>query len=294
MSYENKVARKVKSMPPLSTTTMDIIKLIAQEDYATEDIVRLIETDMTLAGRCLQAVNSPAIGLRAKVVTIQRAVILLGANTVADIALQTGMTELFNFNLTGYSSTAEELWRHCLRTAIASRRVASEILCSKTGDVAYAAGLLHDIGKVIISEFLEEQSDNLFSGTETDSDRDFLEAENALFGTDHTRVGARIAEKWHLPTAFQMAIRYHHQPGNAPEEWRELCLAVHIGDMLAMLVGEGTALDNMSYSIDPMVDKYIMRDKNWEMKTFPRLLLNIDTECQKAANLCSGMGGADV
>ncbi len=133
---EEALMTRIKSLPPISSTTLEITHLISNQSYRTADLVKLIETDLTLASKCLQMVNSPLFGLKAKVATIQRAVVLLGSNTVANIALQTGMSKIFKEDLVGYNSTKEDLWQHGLRTAIASRLVAERLLCKEQAGVA--------------------------------------------------------------------------------------------------------------------------------------------------------------
>jgi putative nucleotidyltransferase with HDIG domain len=254
--------------------------------------VRLIETDLTLASKCLQMVNSPIFGLKAKIGTIQRAVVLLGANTVANIALQTGMSKVFKEDLLGYNSTKEDLWQHGLRTAIASRLVAERLLGKENNGVAYAAGLLHDIGKVIISNYLEH---NDVTNLSPDSPQDnFLKVEFNALGIDHAKVGAMVAEKWNLPEPIRAVILHHHRPSESPESFTDLAFAVHMGDLFAMMAGSNTQLDGMAYPIDPIAETYVKRDATWEIETFPRLLLDIDTEFRKAIKLSGSLGGNDV
>ena len=288
--FHIKAIKHIKSMPPLSRATVGITRLIADENYHIEGLIKLIETDVTLAGRCLQSINSPLYGLRTQVETIHRAVVLLGARNIAAMALQTGLSTVFKINLDGYDSTHEDLWRNGLRTAIASRRIVRDLFKEEYGDIAYATGLMHDIGKVVTSEFLREMSKLFIEATYREHDGNFLAAEDALFGTNHTVIGQQIAQNWNLPESFATVMRYHHRPSEAPEEYRGLVVAVHLGDTFSMMAGTGTKLDNMDYPLDAITDTFIKRDPKWEVLTFPRLLLDIDKEFQEALRL-SGEGG---
>ncbi len=290
-SYAEAAIRRVRSIPPISDATFSIIKLIAKGDYETSELVRIIETDLTLSARCLHMVNSPFYGLRSQVSTIKRAVILLGGITVAHLALQTGLSRMFEVRLNGYGAGSHDLWRHSLRTAIAARQIARLTFSKLSEGLAYTAGLIHDIGKVVISEFLEDESvqERIRVG-DMDPD-DFLESERRFFGVDHAEVGANIAESWNLPETLLEAIVHHHRPSLASLESQELCLAVHLGDVFSMLAGAGTGLDTMSYALDPMVDRFIKRDADWELKSFPKLLMDIDAEFQEAMELSKMSGG---
>ncbi len=285
---------RINSLPLISNTTLDITRMIANQSYRTGDLVKLIETDLTLASKCLQMVNSPMFGLKSKVATIQRAVVLLGSNTVAMIAMQTGMSKILRQDLTGYNSTKEDLWQHGLRAAIASRVVMEHLFDKSLSGIAYAAGLLHDIGKIVISQFLEEQVADWSQDHKGSEPQDFLQAEQAHLGTNHAIVGAMVAAHWNLPDPIGVIIRHHHQPSQAPEEFRDLTLSVHMGDIFAMLEGFTTQLDGMSYAIDPIAEACVRRDPKWEIQTYPKLLLEIDTEFVKALKLSASTRGDDV
>ncbi|MCG8671360.1 MAG: HDOD domain-containing protein, partial [Pseudomonadales bacterium] len=243
----------------------------------------------------LQSINSPLYGLKSRVETIQRAVLLLGARNIAAMALQTGLSTVFKMNMEGYDSADEDLWSNGLRTAIAARRVMKQLLDRPDqADIAYATGLMHDLGKIVTSEFLREKSRQYIENVYREHEGNFLAAENALFGTNHVLIGESIAKNWHLPESFAIVMRYHHTPSEAPEEYRELAIATHLGDHFSMMAGAGTILDSMDYPIDPIVDRYVKRDAKWETYTFPKLLLDIDKEYQKAVGFSSESGGNDV
>jgi len=287
--YRVKAIRHIKSIPPLSRATLGITQMIADEDYAIDELVGLIETDMTLAGRCLQSINSPLYGLKAQIDTIARAVVLLGARNIAAMALQTALSGVFRMNLEGYDSGHEELWHNGLRTAIGARLITAELLGEPgLADKAYACALMHDLGKIVISELLREIPRERVEEVHRDHAGNFLAAEDALFGTNHAILGQSIAESWHLPESFAMVMRYHHTPSEAPEPFRILALAAHLGDIFSMMAGTHTHLDNMNYPLDPIADEYISRDETWETATFPRLLLEIDDELQKAVMTSGG------
>ena len=288
MNYTQKVKGLIGALPAISGSTVSIINMIASEDYQINDLIRLIETDITLSSRCLQTVNSAIYGLKSEISSIKRAVVMLGAKTVAEIAVQTSLGKALDHDLSGYHSGRDDLWRHGLCTAIASKQVATQLLDASTAEIAYTAGLLHDIGKIIISELLIEARTTINEKISEDSYSSFLEKEVEMFGIEHAEVGALIAESWNLPDVLVNVIRYHHHPSKAPEADRKLILAVHLGDIFAMMAGAGTQLDNMHYPLDPIAEELIERDDRWQLETFPKLLLNIDTRYQEAVALSGG------
>jgi putative nucleotidyltransferase with HDIG domain len=287
-AYRDRVSERVRAIPPISAITIKLIELIAREDYETEQLVRLIETDVTLAGRCLQRVNASSLGLRTPVNRIRRAVVLLGARAVADLALEAGLSRTIRQNLGGYQVDGEQMWRHCLLTAIASRRIAQTLMGNNDADLAYAAGLLHDVGKIVVSDFLIE--DKRFLESLKGPPESFLDAEQRRFGTDHARAGMAASELWRLPEAIQTVIRYHHHPSKAPEPFRELVVCVHLGDIFAMMAGDGTGIDSLSYAMDPLAGQYLRKQGS---NVFQRLILAVNEEYRSALGFSDGVA-ADV
>ena len=79
---------------------------------------------------------------------------------------------------------------------------------------------------------------------------------------------------------MNQAITFHHQPSQALPAYRRTALAVHLGDMFAMMAGFGTQRDNMQYQMDPMIDEFVVRNRKWELETLPRILMDIHEEYQ--------------
>jgi putative nucleotidyltransferase with HDIG domain len=281
----NQVLDRVQQMPAVSPNTLRILKLASDPYYETRTMADLVAIDITLSTACLRVVNSAMFGLLSPVTSIEKAVAYLGRREIVNVAMHTGFRGLYSAPLSGYSAEAGDLWTHSLRTAIASMLLAKSLQKSETTDAAYTAGLLHDIGKVITSDFLKVSLSDVLHSLSRGDNSDFPTIEKNLISMDHTEIGQLLAEKWKIPTKIETVIRYHHAPGEAPEEFRELCSMVHIGDVLAMLGGYGTGFDTLSYRIDPSVWNILkMNDE-----TVSRLMLDIDTEFEKAQKKLTGI-----
>ncbi|CAM2068211.1 HDOD domain-containing protein [Sulfidibacter corallicola] len=282
---------KLDQFPPFTNATLAIIDLLANGDYDTDQLAALIETDLTLAARCLKQINAPIYGFKEDQVTdIRRAVTLLGSETIYSIALETSLQKVLKHPLEGYQAKIGEFRRHSLRTAIGARRMMRFLFEGRQAEEAYAAGLLHDIGKVVLSDLLGSRIDEARQTLKDQPNKDFLVLEKTLFDLTHPEIGATLAKRWNLPPSLETAIRYHHRPSEAPQEHRDLCLAVHFGDMFAMMTGSATEIDSLAYAFDPVVDTLIKRDRQWELVTYPKLLLEIDEEFQRAMGLTDGNG----
>ena len=281
----NQVLDRVQEMPAVSPNTLRILEMASDPNCETRAIASLVAMDVTFSTACLRLVNSAIFGLLNPINSIDMAVNYLGRREIVNIVMHTGFKGLYYAPLSGYSANAGDLWTHSLRTAIASMLLAKSLLKSETADAAYTAGLLHDIGKVITSEFLKISLSEILHTLNRGDNSDFPTIEKRLLSMDHTEIGQLLAQKWKIPTKIETVIRYHHVPGEAPEEFRKLCSMVHIGDMLAMLGGYGTGFDTLSYRVDPAVwDILKVNDE-----TVSKLMLDIDAEFEKAQKKLSGI-----
>ncbi|MFC1565014.1 HDOD domain-containing protein [candidate division KSB1 bacterium] len=279
-----KISDKVGEIPPVSPNTMKIMDLISDPDYTVADLKELLELDVSLTTKCLKLVNSASYGLRTQVSTLEKAINYLGSKTILSIIVNADFNNVYSPPLTGYQAEDGDLWTHSLRTAMGAKLLAELTEDYELSDIAYTAGLLHDIGKIIIAQFLQVTPEILSEKFENAEGTDFLQIETELLHTDHAEVGQMMALKWGLPESLQIAIRYHHQPDQAPEKYRKLCILVHLGDIFAALGGYSTGADSLAYRLNPMAKEYL----NFSHTVFEKLICDIDAEYNKAQQLISG------
>jgi len=276
-SILQEITDEVRNMPPVSQNTIRILGIVASNDYNVREIAELIGTDVSLSTRCLRMVNSAVFGLRSPVTTVERAVVLLGNKELLGMAVHSGFDGVYSAPLEGYSGESGMLWEHSLRTAVASRTVAETAGWREVADTAYTAGLLHDMGKVIITHYLAGQPGDFLERYGVGEETDFVAVETRILETDHAEVGSMMAERWGLPDPLKAAVRFHHVPGRAPEKFRRLCILVHVGDILAMLEGFGTGCDTLAYRMDPEVEKHL----DLKGSDLERMLVEIDSEFER-------------
>jgi len=267
----------VREVPMLSPCASQLLQLTAQKDHDLSDIVNLVRNDANLTARVLKIVNSAAFALVNKVTSIDRAISYLGERIIISIAIGDCAGQLFDKELSGYEAASGDLWKHDLRTAIASREVVTLSGLDISPDLAFTAGLLHDIGKSIISDCLQGSVTEAVELIGTSEVIDYLVAEEKLIGFDHTHAGYELAKAWELPEELTEVIRYHHEPAKAAEEFRALVYAVHLGDNIAMMGGFGTGADSMRHKLDNNYSDYIKIGP----KILANIMLNVDIEFEK-------------
>ncbi len=232
------IESKVQTMPAISHVTTQLLPKLSDENFSVTEVARLIETDITLSTRCLHLVNSSYFGLREKVKSIRQAVTFLGRLNLISIVLIDSLRNSFSVTLKSYEEGEQGFWEHSLRTAIATKVIAWHLSSGINTDLAYTAGLLHDIGKVIIAEYIEMFSKEDLHRIKFNEMDYLLKQERTLLGTDHTQVGEKMAKKWKFPEIIVNVIRYHHEPGEAPPEYKRLVNLVHFGNLMSRIRSE--------------------------------------------------------
>ncbi|MCP4727440.1 MAG: HDOD domain-containing protein [bacterium] len=275
------IGEKVREISPISPHTMKILELISDPEYSVTELKKILELDVSLTARCLKLVNSAAFGLRTDISTMDKAVNYIGSKQLMDMIISSDFDNVYNPPLIGYKAEDGDLWAHSLRTAIGAKLFADLTDNYSLSNQAYTAGLLHDIGKIIIDQFLHVSPALLQKRFEIGKETDFLEIETELLRTDHAEVGQMMALKWGLPEVLQIVIRYHHNPHEAPPQYRKLCVLVHLGDLFAALGGFSTGVDSLAYRLNPLAKKYL----KFSHKVLEKLICDIDAEYNRAFEL---------
>jgi HD-like signal output (HDOD) protein len=221
------VLEKIPAFPPI---VMKVLDLVAGEGVEIAELVELISSDAVFSAQILKVANSPLFGLRSQVASVQHAVVTLGLNRVQGLA-----TTVATSNYLKAALTTTELygcWRHMLASAVISRELA--LACSVPEDLAYTAGLLHDIGRL----GLLVAYPNEYAAALKTADREslgLLDQEKKVFGMDHCETGRCLVEQWRFPADFQIVTGRHHDRPFGGEF--DLLQVVHYACALADALG---------------------------------------------------------
>ncbi|MFZ5773227.1 MAG: HDOD domain-containing protein [Thermodesulfobacteriota bacterium] len=238
--------RKIDKLKPVSEIARQVISRI---EYATCDInelEKIIMRDQALTANVLKICNSSYYGLQQQISSIAKAVIFLGLKTLKNIVLTACIYRLYEDTLCGYSGKRGELYKHSVCCAIVAELIAKQKNLEDPKAV-FTAGLLHDIGKVILDQYVFERF-NLIMDKVINEKRSFVAAEKELLGYDHTEVGGIVADDWRLPPFLVKAISSHHLPEGGGE-YAEIVAAVHIADGICSMIGGGRGVDGLANRI---------------------------------------------
>ncbi len=235
---------KVKEMPPLPHSILQILDITKDENFSTQELAKVFERDPTLAVNMLKLANSSFYGFAGKISTISHAIVCLGLDTVRSIALTSSTQETLNNKIPAYTLEKGMLWQHSICCATCARIIAKRI-GFKESEEAYIAGLLLDIGKIILSNFAEDQFIQIIEKSKN-SRISFDKAEQEVLGFDHPKIGGRMIKKWNLPPILVEAVQYHHRPEKAKIH-KKITYIVHLADAISCMLGIGLGCDGLMY-----------------------------------------------
>ena len=219
-------------MPTLPASAVRILELSKGSETNVEEIADAVMTDKVLTARMIRLVNSAFWGLRRQVTSIREAIIYLGLHQIRSIVLT---TSLFNtFHSRNPEFDISHIWEHGLGCAMISKRIA-KIAGYKDEEKAYIAGLMHDIGKVILSQYSLEEYDRVLERTRQ-GDVSFYDAENELLGVNHTDFGPWFRSQWGFAEELTEVISLHHTPEKAVLDPYLVCIVV-LADLFCKVRG---------------------------------------------------------
>ncbi len=229
-SFEEKnrlrsIVNRTTELAPLKSVATRAIQLAEDERSAAMDLATVISSDQALTAKLLRLSNSAYYGYSRRIGNVREAVILLGMRTVRSVAISSGIIDSFSVPTPHDLFIKDLFWAHSVCVGLVAEVVARETRLARPED-AFTAGVLHDVGKLAMMLAEPDQFAEVVDLVLTENMR-YGEAELAVFGVGHDRVGARLAQRWKFPEPLVDAIRCHH-----PE--RPLAALENLGDIVAV------------------------------------------------------------
>lgn len=242
----NKI-KEIKSFPQFVVETM---RKLNDPDSSAQDVASSLSRDEGLVIRTLKLANSAAYGISRDISSVTEAIALLGYKNISNIVLSASVYSVMDKSLSGYALDRGALWRHSLTVAYAARYISQK---TRKGlpEEAYLGGLLHDIGKVVLNDYVRFGYGIIVKLVE-ERQIPFLEAEVQVLGFDHAAVGAMLIEKWGLPEPYKFAVAHHHSPNELKEDrYQDLVDLVHVANAMCLMLGVGVGADGLQSYLYP-------------------------------------------
>jgi putative nucleotidyltransferase with HDIG domain len=246
----SKLVQGIEGLVTLPDVFIRINRLVEDPDSSTADIAKAVSQDPSFTVRLLRVANSPFYGFSSSIDTVSRAVAVIGTGQIRSLALATSVARSFSGLPNGLVSM-DNFWHHSLYCALIARILAKQIHKCDT-EAVFTAGLLHDIGELVIFNRLPEQAGKALELVLDSADAlPVYQAERQMMGFDHAQVGGELARQWNLPPLLEECIARHHDVANARRYPLETAV-VHIANVLALLAEVDSTDPDDVEPIDPL------------------------------------------
>jgi HD-like signal output (HDOD) protein len=231
-----KVIESIDNLPSFPAVVSRLIKVVNSPESSADDAASLIERDPALTSKMIRLANSAFYGIPRSISSVSSAVVILGFNTIRSLVLSASVMKLFS----GSHKQAvdkERFWKHSIVSAMAAKIIVRHFINVRMMDPesAFCSGILHDIGKLIFNEFMNDEYVEVRNYAEKNG-IPLLDAENKILGINHAEICKVVSDKWSLPLDLEYSLVYHHNPG-AADKLHELVATIHFADILAHDIG---------------------------------------------------------
>ena len=238
------IVNKTADLPSLPAAAIAVMRESESATGSAQTVARYLSQDQALTVRVLRLANSAFYGLSRQIMDVPEAVVVLGMRCVRNLCLVASTYSWMSKPLKGYSLGPRERWAHSFGVAVGAQLVANKARAAAS-DQAFTAGLLHNVGKVALSVWIEDKMNGMMAIACRDG-LTFDEVERKTLGYDHAEVGAHLGVIWNLPNPLVDVMRFHHHPNDSVANG-PLVDCVHVADYLTMSMGLGLGGDGLRY-----------------------------------------------
>jgi HD-like signal output (HDOD) protein len=223
------VLQRAYALPPLPQSAARLTGLLAHDEPDLGEIARVIEHDPSLTMKLLRLANSAVSGTRHRIGTVREALIRLGTGTVVGFVIGTCVRPLMGNTIPGYGIPKREYWSHSLAAAFAAEAIQAHS-STWAGQLAFTAALLHDLGKLVLGQFLNLELSAWLARAVTEGRLSAFRAEREILSLHHGEAGGIIAQYWGLPDSLVKGIVYHHDPDQGADG---ICYVTYLANLVA-------------------------------------------------------------
>lgn len=274
MTVRNDILAKVRTIPSMPSVVVKLREYLSDPDVSFDELAKVIEFDPGLTVNLLQLANSAYFGWSGKIKTVKEAISRLGTNRIFQMVLCMSVAPLVRKPVKGYDMESDGLWKHSIATAICAEQLA-RILKIPNSEEVFTAGLLHDMGKILLGTFVEIDDQPIKDLVQTEN-LSFNEAERRILGIDHAEAAAELLQYWKLPETVVAAARWHHNPDEADEKFRNIVDLVHVADILCIRMGWGIGTDGPLYCLNEEAEERLGIDSSVEDEVTDKVGAAID------------------
>ena len=237
------IASAIETVRPIPQVALKVLRIMQDGEYDIGRIAEEVKTDQVISARTIQLCNSALFSKSRDVSSLDHALVFLGQELFLKLVISAAVNSYYSqCGSGGYSLCKGGLYHHAVGTAMIAEKIAA-MTGKEVPAVAYTAGLLHDIGKVVLDHYIVGTYPMLYREFQ-DRQAELIDVENRILSMDHPRTGGLLARQWSLPDELAGAIRFHHDPENSNGN-RTLTTIVYLADLLMSRFHIGLELERM-------------------------------------------------
>ena len=248
--------RNIKNLPTLPAVVGRILEIANDSGSSASELAELVSRDMSVSAKVLNLANSAIYGFPRRISTIPQAVVVLGFDTVRSLALSVSVFESLARSSGGERGfDREAFWMHSIGCGTAARLIAGALGQRDIG-TPFVAGLLHDLGKVILDIYFNKEYREVVQRA-TEGGRSASDVETDLLEIDHAEVGGWLAFRWRFPEVLVTPIESHHHLDTAEEDYLKEAVMVHLANLLTKRAGIGLCYETEIPEPNGMVQSHL-------------------------------------
>jgi putative nucleotidyltransferase with HDIG domain len=240
----DEIDQSIQNLQPIPQVALKILRMINEDDYDIALLSSEIRKDQILSAQTIKLCNSVFLGSQNKIASLDHALAYLGQKILVKFVISAAIAHFFSQAGMGYSLCKGGLYHHAVGTAVIAEKIAGETGKSAPA-LAYTAGLLHDIGKVVLDQYIQTALP-LFYRQLNEEGKNSSEAERAILGIDHREAGGILALRWSFPESLTETIRCHHNPETAVQ-YRDLVHIIYLADLLMSRFHVGLEIERLNF-----------------------------------------------
>ncbi|MCK5707440.1 MAG: HDOD domain-containing protein [Candidatus Aureabacteria bacterium] len=266
----------IVGLPTLPTVLTNVTKMMQNPRVSAAQVGTVIQSDVSLTAKILKLVNSAFYGFPNRISTVTHAIVILGFNAVRSTAMSVSVFDSFGGGGATEGFDRMDFWKHSIGTA-ATARILAKKMNMKELEEAFIAGLLHDIGLIILDQFVHAEFVEILKLVK-EKDMLIRDAEReVLGGVTHSEIGGWLGRKWNMAPALVEVIENYHSPSTASDNYQLSCI-VHVADLLTKALSIGNSGDSRM----PLVNKSAWEKINIAMPALPSVLQEVLESAKKS------------
>ena len=240
---KREIISKMKSFPSMSGIAAKVLNLLDDPNASSGQVEQLLKQDPSLTANLLKLTNSAYFGIPSKIGSVRHAISMIGWKRLSKLVVAACVSTMTDRQVPGYDLPPGVLWQHSVAVSVTAEGLMRELKIAESDEI-FTAALLHDLGKLILGGFVEQELKEIEKAAATGIP--FQMAEQAVLGTDHAEIGGLMLESWSFPPELVSAVRWHHDPDAAPET-SDMTDIVHVANVLCLMIGIGVGVEGLHY-----------------------------------------------